>query len=99
MKARSTTNVCPALLPRLRVRRLSLLEQLLRGGLEAVQLQQHLRQAFPADAVEEQLRDYADKAWTMLGQTTLQVCLGSMLMGLHAELEGTHSMSHMPLQE
>jgi hypothetical protein len=55
------------------LRRLSLLEQLLRGRLEPAQLQQHLRQAFPSDAVEEQLREYADKAWAALGQTSLQV--------------------------
>lgn len=55
------------------VRRLSLLEQLLRGRLEARKLQKHLREAFPAAAVEEHLREYADKAWAALGDTSLQV--------------------------
>jgi hypothetical protein len=54
-------------------RRLSLLEQLLRGQLEPAQLQTHLQQTFPSDAAEEQLREYADKAWAALGQTSLQV--------------------------
>lgn len=54
--------------------RLSLLEQLLRGRLAAEELQKHLRQAFPTDAVEEQLREFADAAWEALGPTTLQVC-------------------------
>jgi len=54
--------------------RLCLLEQLLRGRLAAEELQKHLRQAFPTDAVEEQLREFADAAWTALGPTTLQVC-------------------------
>lgn len=57
------------------VRRLSLLEQLLRGRLEARKLQKHLREAFPAAAVEEHLREYADKAWAALGDTSLQVRL------------------------
>jgi hypothetical protein len=53
--------------------RLSLLEQLLQGRLSLLQLHTHLHQAFPADAVEEALREYVDKAWQALGPTTLQV--------------------------
>lgn len=67
------------------LRRLSLLEQLLRGRLEPAQLQRHLQQAFPSDAVEEQLREYADKAWAALGQTSLQVRLYCSLGGGVAE--------------
>jgi hypothetical protein len=59
--------------PSLCVCRLSLLEQLLRGCRDAAQLQRQLQDNFPAEAVEEQLREFQDNALRGLGPTTLQV--------------------------
>jgi hypothetical protein len=65
--------------------RLSLLEQLLRGCRDTAQLQRQLQDNFPAEAAEEQLREYQEKALRGLGPTTLQVrgpCVSLAALGL-----------------